>query len=75
MRLSVVIPTWNEQLWLPRLLQSLMAAQNLAEIIVADNASQDATVSIAKAYGCKVVSREWLVIGGRRSRAVTLSSL
>ena len=56
MQLSVVIPTWNEQLWLPRLLQSLTAVRNLAEIIVADYASTDATVSIAKAYGCKVIS-------------------
>jgi glycosyltransferase involved in cell wall biosynthesis len=56
MRLSVVILTWNEQLWLPRLLQSLTVIHNLAEIIVVDNASADATVAIAKVYGRRVIS-------------------
>jgi len=55
MRISVVIPTWNEELWLPRLLKSLSIIKDIDEIIVADNASRDRTVSIAKAQGCRVV--------------------
>jgi glycosyltransferase involved in cell wall biosynthesis len=52
---SVVIPTWNEELWLPRLLDQLQCQSTVAEVIVADNASVDNTVRIANDYGCLVV--------------------
>jgi len=60
---SVVIPTWNEQAWLPRLLASLHSHPDVREIIVADNSSTDMTVSIAASSGCSVVR------GGRPARA------
>lgn len=63
MRLSVVIPTWNEELWLPRLLRCLVGTDDIDEVIVVDNESEDATVCIANAHGCKVVS------GGRPGKA------
>ena len=55
--LSIVIPTFNEEKTLPLLLQSMetQSFQNF-EIIVADNNSTDLTVTIARAYGAKIVS-------------------
>ncbi len=55
-RISVVIPTKNEEKLLPRLLQSLRS-QTLhdVEIIVADAGSTDRTVEIAKSFDAIVV--------------------
>jgi glycosyltransferase involved in cell wall biosynthesis len=61
-RVSVVIPTWNEEAWLPRLLAVLNAA-SFHEVIVADNASTDATKRVATDWGCKIVE------GGRPGAA------
>jgi glycosyltransferase involved in cell wall biosynthesis len=52
---SVIIPTWNEAGWLPGLLDRLGSFEQVCEIIVADNDSQDQTREIAIRYGCKVV--------------------
>lgn len=54
-RVSVVIPTWNEEQWLPRLLESLRAGTPVHEIIVADNDSTDRTREVAREFGCVVV--------------------
>ncbi len=53
--LSIIIPTLNEEKYLPLLIKSIKK-QNLAdyEIIVADAGSEDKTTEIAKNYGCKV---------------------
>jgi glycosyltransferase involved in cell wall biosynthesis len=57
-RISVVIPAYNEEKYLPRCLEAL---QNLDfpkdayEIIVVDNNSKDKTSEIAKKYGVKAV--------------------
>lgn len=61
--LSVIIPTWNEEAWLPRLLRSLSSIEDVAETIIADNRSSDGTVSVAASYGCKVIN------GGRPAAA------
>ncbi len=56
--LSIIIPTLNEEKYLPLLLESIKK-QNFDddfEIIVADAGSEDKTVEVAKNYGCKVVS-------------------
>jgi glycosyltransferase involved in cell wall biosynthesis len=55
MRFSVVIPTWNEARWLPRLLSCLLKWPDLAEIVVADNDSSDETIPIAEGNGCRIV--------------------
>lgn len=55
MEISVVIPTWNEERWLPQLLSRLRQCPGLKEIIVADNASSDATLEVAAGFGCKTV--------------------
>lgn len=55
-RVSVVVPTRNEEDYLPRLLETL-AAQTLPvhEILVADAGSTDRTVELARAAGARVV--------------------
>lgn len=54
--LSIIIPTYNEEDYLPKLLQSIKD-QNFSdyEIIVADAESTDKTREIANSFGCKVV--------------------
>ncbi|MGW2515782.1 glycosyltransferase [Streptomyces sp. NPDC001617] len=58
-RFSAVIPTWNEEEWLPGLLANLRRFPEVAEIIVADNDSGDQTRRIAHRNGVH------LVTGGR----------
>lgn len=55
--LSIIIPTLNEDKFLPNLLESVKA-QDLDsefEVIVADNHSTDTTRPIARSFGCRVV--------------------
>jgi len=54
--LSIIIPTLNEEKYLPLLLEAIKK-QNFAdcEIIVADAGSEDKTTEIARNYGCKIV--------------------
>src|SRR5687768_1992393 len=54
--LSIVIPTINEEEYLPNLLESIKK-QNFKdyEIIVADAGSKDKTVEIAQKHGCTIV--------------------
>jgi len=56
---SVIIPAYNEAVWLPdtlALLQKAMAPLSLpGEVIVVDNNSTDATPEIARAFGARVV--------------------
>jgi glycosyltransferase involved in cell wall biosynthesis len=53
--LSIIIPTLNEENYLPLLLGAIKQ-QNFAdlEIIIADAGSIDKTLEIAKSYGCRV---------------------
>ena len=55
--LSIIIPTLNEEDYLPQLLECLrkQGGSGDFEIIVADAGSQDKTREIARAFGCKVV--------------------
>ncbi len=53
--LSIIIPTLNEEEYLPALLESIKKQDfNDYEIIVADAGSKDKTVEIARKYGCIV---------------------
>ena len=55
--LSIIVPTLNEEKWLPRLLESIKK-QSLEdyEVVVADAGSKDRTVEIAKDAGCRVIA-------------------
>lgn len=59
MKISVVIPAYNEEAFLPHLLDSLQAqtfSKQDYEVIVVDNNSTDKTAAIAKSYGARVIS-------------------
>lgn len=58
MKISVVIPAYNEEQYLGACLQSLMAQDYSEpfEIIVADNGSTDRTAAIAREFGVRVLS-------------------
>ncbi len=57
MYLSIIIPTLNEEKYLPLLLQSIKKQDfKDYEIIVADAGSTDRTIKIAKNYGCRIIS-------------------
>ncbi len=55
--LSIIIPTLNEEKYLPFLVESIKG-QNFSdyEIIVADAGSKDKTREIAEGYGCKITA-------------------
>src|SRR5258706_6846726 len=62
MKFSIIIPAYNEEQYLPRLLDSIdVARSNYSggpkeiEVIVADNDSSDRTAEIAAARGARVV--------------------
>lgn len=54
--ISAVIPTWNEEAWLPDLLRELSQSPFVNQIIIADNNSLDHSIDIAEAFGCEVVN-------------------
>ena len=55
--LSIIIPTLNEEKYLPKLLESIKRQSfKDYEIIVADFNSRDKTRKIAKKYKCKIVN-------------------
>jgi len=63
MRFSIIIPAYNEESFLPRLLDSIEVARsnfsggaNQIEVIVADNSSTDSTAKVAAARGSRVVT-------------------
>ena len=55
--LSIIIPTLNEEKYLPKLLESIKKQTfKDYEIIVADNNSKDKTREIARKHKCKIVN-------------------
>ena len=61
-RFSLVIPAYNEERYLPRLLDTVDAARAVyregpdsIEVVVADNGSTDSTADVASQRGCVVV--------------------
>jgi glycosyltransferase involved in cell wall biosynthesis len=62
MRFSIIIPAYNEEKFLPRLLDSIEVARanysggaDQVEVIDADNSSTDRTAEVAAAHGARVV--------------------
>ena len=79
-RFSLVIPAWNEQAYLPRLLDSVDVARgayhgpaDAVEVIVADNASTDRTGEIARDRGCRVAHVELRRIAAARNGGAAIA--
>ena len=57
MKISVVIPTYNEEQYLENTLRSLQSQiRRPDEVLVVDSASTDQTVRIAKKFGARIVT-------------------
>jgi len=56
MRVLVAVPALNEAEVIGQVLKSLSAAHPLADVVIVDDGSRDATASIARAAGAHVVS-------------------
>lgn len=54
LKYSIIIPTYNEELFIEKVLKSLAKIEN-SEIIIADGGSSDKTIEIAKEYNVKIV--------------------
>lgn len=76
----MIIPAYNEELLLPRLLATIDQARRryrhgagAVEVIVADNDSTDSTAELARAHGCEVVHVEKRVIASARNAGANLA--
>ncbi len=70
MKLSVVIPAYNEEKYLPQTLAALrasLATVEVAEIIVVDNESTDDTRKIAEGFGARIITENEHNIGKVRN--------
>lgn len=68
--LSIIVPTYNEADFLPRLLASI-ESQGVTdrEVVVADNRSSDRTRAIARSFGARVVEGGTPAVGRNRGAA------
>lgn len=73
-RFSLIIPAFNEEAYLPKLLDTVEPARvqyargpDDVEVIVADNASTDGTAEIARGRGCRVAHVEKRAIAAARN--------
>lgn len=55
--LSIMIPVFNEERLLPRILAS--AARLNVDVYILDSGSTDRSVEIAKSFGCHVIQDQW----------------
>lgn len=76
MKISIIIPTYNEEEFLPNLLTSIQRQQfEDMEVIISDANSVDKTVEIAESYGCKVVPGGLPAVGRNRGAEVANGEL
>ena len=73
-RFSLIIPAYNEEAYLPVLLDSVAAARaryaggaDDIEVVVVDNASTDATADLARSSGFRVVGEDRRIIAAVRN--------
>jgi glycosyltransferase involved in cell wall biosynthesis len=73
-RFSLIIPAYNEEAYLPALLNSLDVARTCfaggpddIEVVVVDNASTDSTADLARSSGCRVFCEDRRVIAAVRN--------
>ncbi|HEX6127029.1 MAG TPA: glycosyltransferase [Pyrinomonadaceae bacterium] len=75
MRLSIVIPAYNEEKYLPATLDAINASKtDYSEVIVVDNMSTDATRQIAEERGATVVTETEHNIGKVRNTGAAAAS-
>jgi glycosyltransferase involved in cell wall biosynthesis len=72
---SALVPAWNEVAWLPALINRLWSEPSVAEIVVADNFSEDGTVAAALAGGSTVVAGGLPAVGRNAAAAVAHGDL
>jgi len=69
--ITILIPAYNEEKYLPKTLDSLSQLDRKAdEIIVINGGSTDKTVEVAKAHGAKVITVEHRGIGFARQKGL-----
>jgi len=74
-RVSIVIPTYNEEANLPACLESVQRLKYPdVETVVVDNGSADRTVDIAKSFGAKVLQDSTKRVSGLRNLGAASSS-
>src|SRR3990167_3170408 len=75
MRISIVIPAYNEEKYLPHTLQSIQKLlRKPDEIIVIDGESTDQTGAIAKQFGAKVIRIPKTTIGAARQAGLVAAT-
>ncbi|MFZ2070670.1 MAG: glycosyltransferase [Halobacteriota archaeon] len=75
-RISVVIPTYNEERYIERCLNSLVnqtLPRNEYELVVVDGGSADRTVELANEYADFVIQQKSKGIGGARNDGVAVA--
>ncbi|ARV10490.1 lipopolysaccharide biosynthesis protein [Winogradskyella sp. PC-19] len=71
MKLSVIIPTYNEENYVEKAIRSVRFAD---EIIVVDSFSTDKTVEIAEKYNCKITQRKFDNFSNQKNHALQFAS-
>ena len=77
LRISVIVPAYNEEQYIGKCLQSILAAKtpNVCEVIVVDNNSTDSTASIVRSMpGIRLVEEKIKGTSAARQRGFTESS-
>jgi len=79
-RFSLIIPAYNEEAYLPKLLDTLDVARKAyqggpeaIEVIVSDNSSTDGTAAIAEERGCRVAHVEKRAIAAARNGGAAIA--
>lgn len=71
-KLSVIIPTFNVEQYLNKLLQILEGWAD--EIIICDSYSTDKTLEIAEYYGCKIIQHKYINSANQKNWAIPQAS-
>lgn len=71
MKISIIIPTLNEEKYLPKLLKSIKEQEFTDyEVIIADANSTDKTLEIAQEYGAKVIPGGMPAVGRNKGAKI-----
>jgi len=74
--ISIIIPSFNEEKYLPKLLDCIKKqTYKNYEIIVADANSKDKTKSIARKYGCKIVKGGLPAVGRNKGAKIAKGNI